>query len=320
MKMSYEKMMKFLESGLVPFMEGPAGEGKTTYAKEFAKSLGKEIVIMNLSAVESTDFCGLPYIETEGNHRVTKYAKPSFLNAEILFLDEIDRVRDSAVKASLLSLFVDKKINGHELNPNCIILAAGNGLSDEYETVEFDKALESRIGRIKFAYSTEQKISYFNSKYAGNDFVKFMEVKPEILSQFPSRRIENLLKTDIEFCELILDKETARLFQNFVASNLVTLADIKAGKVNVSKLGPLTVSSLILDVVNDFFSLDANDAKNVNAFINAMNEEQKSVYMTKLKSVCMKNHDGGKFETKARELDAAGFFKGQKSFLAELTK
>jgi hypothetical protein len=311
-------VLGLLPSGLIPHLVGPKGEGKTSFVKDLSKVLGLTdgLVIMNLSAVESTDFCGLPYIDKASN--VTKYAKPNFLTAKVLFLDEVDRVRDSSVKASLLSLLIDKSINGNELNPDCIVITAGNGKYDIDETIEMTGAYKDRFIEIDFAYSDEEKIEYFSKRYPENPFVKFLTVKPEILRSNSSRRIEAFLKVDNSLCSYLLGTETARLFKHYIESNLVTLGDIKKGTYDFNGLSAISKSSLILDIVQGFFDIKNDEAKNVNKFINLLRAEEKSNYFTKLKKLCLENPE--KFQKKANELNGHDMFKSQKDFLAELTK
>lgn len=313
---TFEKILNIAKkTKLIPYLVGPHGEGKTTYIKELAKHLEKEVVIINLSAIESSDFCGLPYIEAG----ITHYAKPSFMTADILFLDEIDSTKDHAVKASLKSLLLDRKINGNELNPECLIFSAGNGVSDDYETIEFDKALSDRLVSIPFKYSDDEKIDYLNAKYKGNKFVNFIEVKPELLNEYSGRRIESFLQlNDSSYCEMFFSKETARLFHHFIESSLVSLDDIKKGVYDFNSLSTITKSSLVIDIVNAFYSLEKDDCQNVNKFVNLLRAEEKSNYFTRLKKICLENPE--KFTATSTKLNEAGLFKGQKEYLTELTK
>jgi hypothetical protein len=309
-----KKVLELIGSGLVPHLVGPRGEGKTTYVKDLAKLLNKELTILNLSAIEATDFCGLPFIE----NNLTKYARPQFLNSDFLFLDEIDRVRDSSVKSSLLSLLVDRKIQGHELKENCIIISAGNGQVEGYDTTDFDIALEDRLLIKDFTYSISEKLGYLNAKYPHNTFIKFLEIKPEILSEFSGRRIEAFLKVNNVQCEIFFNKEVARMYKHFIEETMVTLDDIKKGVYDFNILSTISKSSLVIDIVNDFYRLDTKDAKNINKFINLLRAEEKSSYFTKLKKLCLENPEN--FTEKSNELNEAGLFKGQKDFLTELTK
>lgn len=320
--LSIDQVVELTNSGLVPYLRGPRGEGKTTFVNDLAKSLGKTIKIMNLSAIESTDFCGLPFIDEKG---VSRYAIPSFLKeAEILFLDEIDRVRDSAVKSSLLSLLIDRSINGHALRADCKILTAGNGTTDEksgheYDTVEFDEAMKDRLIEIPFKFSDKQKLDYLRKNYSHNKFMRFLEAKPELFKKFSGRRIESFMKVSNEYCQLFLDKETSRLFTHFIESNLVTLQDVLTNQYELTNMSAITRASLIAEVGRYFYDVkDSSEATNINTFVNALRAEEKGTYFTQLKKLCLEEPE--KFKNKAIELDKMGMFKGQKAYLAELAK
>jgi predicted AAA+ superfamily ATPase len=310
-------ILNLVKSGLIPYLVGPRGEGKTSFIKDLASELGKNLTILNLSAIESSDFSGLPSIKDQK----TLYAKPWFLDSEILFLDEIDRVRDNSVKSSLLSLLIDRKINGHELRPDCLIFTAGNGLGDNYDTIDFDEALKDRLISIEFKYTLNDKINYLRQKYPKNNFVKFLEVKPEIFDQASGRRIESFLKCENnELCHYFLGHEIARIYNHFIESNLITLKDISNGQYDFSQLSTISKTSLVIDLVNSFLSLDEDkqSAENLNEFINKLRPEEKANYFSRLKKLCLESPE--KFKDKSKNLELLGFFSGQKEFLVELTK
>lgn len=323
MTIPFNKMLELTKSGLVPFLKGPRGEGKTTYAKMFAAFLNitheDEFRIMNLSCIEATDFCGMPYIDEKDG--LSKYAKPSFLNCKFLLLDEVDRIRDSSVKTGLLSLFVDRTINGHKLLDDCILITAGNGQSvdgEDYDTVEFDSALSDRLITLEFKYSQEEKLDYFSKKFPENAFTKFLRLKPEILKAHSSRRIEAFLKVDNSFCGIMLSKEVARMFKNFIESSIVSIEDLKKGVYDFNALSAITKASLIEDIISGFYSFKKEDCKNLNTFVNLLRAEEKTIYFSKLKKLCLEKPD--EFQKKAKEFDTYGLFKDQKSYLNELTK
>ncbi len=313
------KIEKILKSGLVPYLVGQRGEGKTSFIRDLGKEMKKEVFILNLSAIESTDFTGLPSIESG----LTKYSKPEFLNFNgIIFLDEIDRVRDNAVKSCLLSLVLDRKINGHELNKETLLISAGNGQADGYDTAEMDLALSDRLVLIPFSYSIEEKIDYLRKNYPDNKFISFLSVKPEIFKEFSSRRIEAWLKSDdkdLDILDLFLSKEVSRLYRNFLENSLYSLEDIKTGRYDFTQLSTISKSSLVLDLIESFYTLkEKTHCLNLNDFISKLRPEEKAVYFSGLKKLCLKNPD--EFHGQAKKLNLAGFFEGQKDFLAELSK
>lgn len=299
-------------SNLVPFLEGKHGEGKTTLIKEIAKENNLKLSILNLSAIEAADFCGMPYIE----NGQTKTARPSFFDADLIFLDEMDSVRDSAVKASLKSLVLDRAINGNRLNDNVLIVGAGNGTNGDYDTQEFDAALEDRIVRRQFEYSIDEKISYLSEKYPTHNLIKFVSAKTEVFGELSTRRIEEACKVSHESLKYFLGYDIFRAYNQFISLNMVTLEDIKKDNYDFSSLTVVSRSSLINDIVASFYSLDNEGLENITAFINQLNAEEKANYFSRLKKLCLK--DGDKFKARANELNGLKFFSGQAKFLKEL--
>lgn len=299
-----------------PFLMGKRGEGKTSFIKQLANEQGLKLSIINLSAIEAADFCGLPYIKDNQ----TLYARPAFFDAGLIFLDEMDTVRDSSVKASLKSLLLDRAINGHKLNDDCIILAAGNGTDGNYDTVDFDDALSDRLVKLPFIVPIDEKLAYLNTKYQGHNFLKFCEVKKEIFESLSTRTIEQALKVSTkEALNAIVGNDIARTFRQFLELNIISWDELAAGQYKASELSVLTKSSLLIDCVNNFYkTITADQSGQLNKFINGLDAELKANYFSKLKRVCL--DDGDKFKQQAITLNGLGFFDGQKNYLNELLK
>lgn len=299
-------------SKLVPFLVGKHGEGKTSLIKDIAAENNLTLSILNLSAIEAADFCGMPYID----NNQTKTARPAFFDADLIFLDEIDSVRDSAVKAALKSLLMDRAINGNKLNDTTLLMAAGNGTNGDYDTQEFDAALGDRLVSIPFEYTIEQKIDYLTEKYPNHNLVKFAAAKTEIFGQLSTRRIEEACKVGHDALKFFLGSDIFRAYNQFISLNMVKLSDIENDLYDFSKLTVLSKSSLIQDISAAFYTLENSGLNNINAFINQLNAEEKANYFSKLKKLCLK--DSEKFKARANELNALGFFSGQAKFLKEL--
>jgi len=311
------KVLEVTKTTLIPFLHGPSGEGKTALVKELAKELNKSLIILNLSAIESIDFSGLPSIK-EG---ITVYSRPSWFNYDIIFLDEMDRVNDRNVRSALLSLIQDRAINGHALPEHTLLIGAGNGQIEGYDTIEGDTAYNERIIPIPFQRTIPEKIAYLNSKYPKSNFLKFMEVKTEYFDEFSTRRIDNFLKIEnFELVENFFNPELKRVYRQFLEANLATLNDVMRGEYDKKSLGSMTRISLVIDLVREFYTFDANDnvCSNLNAFVQSLSAEEKANYFTRLKTLCLEENE--KFSKRSNELNALGLFKGQKEFFSELTK
>lgn len=303
---------------LTPFLKGPHGIGKTTFVQDLAKEWGKTFVTMNLSACEAGDFQGLPFIKDGETH----YAKPQFMNYDVIFLDEVDRVRDLSVKAALNSLLLDRSINGHELKKGAVVITAGNYDSDKYETGEFDPSLIDRLAVIDFKVTVAERIEFYK-RVLGKDnvFIQFVETKPEIFNDFSPRRLHNAAKVyenDMAL-EVVIGKDMARTFFNFMHNGLVSLEDLLNGKSNFGIMSSLTRLNLMNAVLEEFSTLNIRNSiqiKNCNEFINKLSAEEKSLYFSKIRDMFINDKINKDMLLKLNELN---MFKDQKQYLKELS-
>lgn len=306
------------KTNLIPFFEGPRGEGKSQFFKDLAKKTNKTLSILNCSAMDSLDLMGLPK-EMNGS---TYYARPKFMDADIIFFDEADRIRDESVKSALLSLWIDRSLNGNDLNENTWIFCAGNGKHDEENTIEFTGALADRIVKIPFSYTVKQKIAWLYENHGHSALLRYFEVKPELFEEFSSRRISNALKiqSSPELLPHYLTDQVARAFKVFCEENLISLEHIKANNYEFTKLSSLTKISLCHDIaagLSQLVECGDKELKNINKFVNMLKPEEKSLYFLKLKELALNLND---FKPIVQELNKHGFFDNQKTFLEELVK
>ncbi len=154
-----EIIRRIMEIGEVPMLVGPAGVGKTDVMKQIAKETGRDLVILILSQMEPGDLIGMP----DRKDGKTVFLKPEWWpengNA-IIFLDEINRAHRS-IRAAIMQLLIDKRINGHVLPDGVWIAAAMNPATDDYDVDEiFDAAFVDRFVWLKFAPGLEQWLAW----------------------------------------------------------------------------------------------------------------------------------------------------------------
>lgn len=284
---------------LIPFLEGEAGISKTYTVKQMAKNLGTKLKLYNLSCVDATDITGMPYIE----NGISKYAKPAMLDMEegILFLDELNRITNEDVKTGLLSLFVDRSINGHVLNPRVLIVAAGNPPGGKYSVKAMDKAFEDRIMKIPFTRSYDEFLEFMFSTHNSNELLKFYFAHPSV---FNSRLKEGDLKYSFRRLEyafsiysyggeieeslaLSLSPEVLSGFRDFKAKSLASYSDLKSGKWKPEIQGndAILCRALIVDLIDDlgkYNTFNDLEGKRINAFIMALNAQNKDYLIGKI--------------------------------------
>lgn len=300
-----------------PFLVGRRGEGKTQFVKDYCKSHNLRLMILNLSCIDAADFSGMPY----NDNGQMRYARPFFLDCDVLFMDEMDRVQDQQVKSTLLSFLIDGKINGHEFTGK--IIGAGNGTEEgTNETSDFDDAMTDRLLKVPFHYTVQEKITYLESVFGNeNLFLKYIKAKDSLFEDFSTRTLEYCLQfpEDFYILQLALGKEVVKHYEQFVNDLVISLDDLISGK-SYDKLNSMTKISLSHDIAANLGRIvecNAKQIKHLNGFINSLAAEEKSSYFLLLQKKALADVN---FRTLAKKLDSMGFFEEQKDFLKELGK
>ncbi len=123
-------------------LRGRHGVGKSQVVYQLAEQLDLSVVERRASQMTEGDLVGLPSID--GNR--TTFNPPDWFktaceDAVVLFLDEIDRATIE-VRQGIFELTDSRKLNGHHLHPDTLIVAAVNGgeHGDQYQVGEMDPA------------------------------------------------------------------------------------------------------------------------------------------------------------------------------------
>ncbi len=151
-----------LFKGGVPFVEFPTvmlwgapGVGKSQGVRQIAdriyKNTGKEVRItdVRLLLFNPVDLRGIPTSNAEKTEAV--WLRPQIFKMDpsenivnILFLDEITSASTS-VQAAAYQITLDRTIGEHRLPENCIVIAAGNRVTDRSVSYNMPRALANRL-------------------------------------------------------------------------------------------------------------------------------------------------------------------------------
>lgn len=220
---------------------GPPGIGKSDSCRQIANNIGEmtgktsTITDVRLLLFQSIDLRGIPVPDV--NKEFAIWLKPKIFNMDdsdnvinFLILDEISAAPPS-VQAAAYQLTLDRKIGEHSLPNNCIIIAAGNRVTDKSVAYKMPKALANRLLHIEMTSSIgdwkkwaiphgvdERIISYMN--YKKND---------DILFSFNSRNDELAFSTPRSWAKV------SDIIQNI--SSVQTIYPLIAGMIGV---GPAT--------------------------------------------------------------------------------
>ena len=129
-------------------IRGRHGIGKSETVYQVAEKLGMPVVERRASQMTEGDLIGLPDnrdVQVNGIKATTFNPPDWFVTActepVVLFLDEVDRATPE-VRQGIFELTDSRKINGHYLHKDTIVIAAVNGgqHGSQYQVGEFDPA------------------------------------------------------------------------------------------------------------------------------------------------------------------------------------
>jgi hypothetical protein len=128
---------------------GAVGIGKSAIVAQLAQSMGRKLLDVRASLLDPVDLRGLPTIAGDR----TVWTIPDFLpDAErdgpcILFLDELN-VAAQSVQTACYQLINDRALGEYTLPDDCIVIAAGNRLSDKANAQRMPSALQNRFRHV----------------------------------------------------------------------------------------------------------------------------------------------------------------------------
>ena len=176
---------------------GPPGVGKSQGVRQIAQQIqentGKNVSVtdVRLLLFNPVDLRGIPTANADKTLAV--WLKPKIFQMDasedvvnILFLDEISAAPQS-VQAAAYQITLDRTVGEHKLPENCIVVAAGNRVTDKSVAYAMPKALANRLCHIEIKGDHSSWHSWAVSAGINSIVLGFLDYNPSMLMDFDAQ-------------------------------------------------------------------------------------------------------------------------------------
>lgn len=211
---------------------GPPGVGKSQGVRQIAHqielSTGKKVNItdVRLLLFNPVDLRGIPTANADKTLAI--WLKPKIFQMDdsesvvnILFLDEISAAPQS-VQAAAYQITLDRMVGEHKLPENCIVIAAGNRVTDRSVAYTMPKALANRLCHIEIESDFESWQKWAESAGINEMVLGFLKTNPSMLMNFEAHADELAFATPRSW-------EMVSNILNYVSGNLDEVMSIISG-------------------------------------------------------------------------------------------
>ena len=173
---------------------GPPGIGKSQGVRQLASEIqaetGKTVCItdVRLLLFNPIDLRGIPTANADKTLAV--WLKPKIFQMDesdgiinILFLDEISSAPQS-VQAAAYQITLDRMIGEHCLPNNCIVIAAGNRITDRSVVNKMPKALANRFCHFEIKSDFESWKAWAIKKSINEKIIGYLSFRQSALDMF----------------------------------------------------------------------------------------------------------------------------------------
>ena len=173
---------------------GPPGVGKSQGIRQVAKQIEEKtekkvhITDVRLLLFNPVDLRGIPTANADKTLAV--WLKPQIFQMDsspeivnILFLDEISAAPQS-VQAAAYQITLDRTVGEHKLPDNCIVVAAGNRVTDRSVAYTMPKALANRLCHMEIEGDSHSWHEWAVCSGINDMVISFLEYKPSMLMRF----------------------------------------------------------------------------------------------------------------------------------------
>lgn len=203
-----------IQAGLVPFLKGSPGIGKSDVARQVAKDLNLHLIDVRLAQCDPTDLNGFPhYNEKTGRSEYRPMTTWPIVGDELpikyddngnpivtgkdaegkdiyeryagwfIFFDELPAAAPS-IQAAAYKILLDRAVGLHKLHPAVKMAAAGNLSTDNAVAEDMSTALQSRLIHATMEVTLPLWTEWAYDNHIDPRIISFMAWKPQMLYTF----------------------------------------------------------------------------------------------------------------------------------------
>jgi hypothetical protein len=188
-----------LRAGLVPFIKGSPGLGKTSLTRAIAKKANLKYIDIRLASCDPTDMTGFPQID--GVRCKSHYIPfdtfpleddpiPDGYDGWMIGWDEFNGGFAAVQKASY-KILLEKEVGLFKLHPMVRQVCMGNLDTDKAMTEELSTALQSRLIHFRCHSDLAGFLKWATAADLTHHIGSFLNYKPELLNNFdPEKETE----------------------------------------------------------------------------------------------------------------------------------
>lgn len=215
---------------------GAPGVGKSQAIRqvgdEIENNTGKKVHIVDVRLLlfNPIDLRGIPTANADKTLAI--WLKPHIFNMDessdvvnILFLDEISAAPQT-VQSAAYQITLDRVIGEHKLPDNCIVIAAGNRITDKSVAYKMPKALANRLMHFDIEVDFDSWKMWAIRNGVNEKIIGFLTFKPNALMEFDTN-IDSLAFATPRSWEMV-----SNLLNN-ISDDILEMYDLISGVIGV---------------------------------------------------------------------------------------
>ncbi|WP_052209177.1 AAA family ATPase [Acinetobacter sp. A47] len=182
-------LLRQLKAGIVPFLHGKPGIGKSALFMALAEKLELQYIDVRLADMDPTEFAGFPRINDEKGYAeyvplnlfpTESWPLPKGKRGWLIGLDEFSSA-PKAVQVAAYKLVLDRMVGQRKLHPNVLMVAAGNLSTDGAIVEPQSSAITSRTANFEVVESAPDWCEWANNAGIDHRITSFLRFKPDLI-------------------------------------------------------------------------------------------------------------------------------------------